>query len=271
MIFLLLASLNIVYAEEQKTVYSDGYYYYHLEDGYISICGYFGSEEVVEIPSSIIALPVSRIETGAFKGCNSVKTIVLPETIMEVQENAFAGADNLSEIKDYTGTDLDDTSGAGMGNEGTDIPSANDGTPTTEPSDDPSNAENEAGEDEYIESNDEEQSKKENEENLKKIEEALNNSNSKTNISVNNKGNLVMSDAQGKESMIDDTHTYKVNEDGTILNEDGKKITVNDKNEVLDEDGNVMTKSSNWKIIALSMIIVIVIAGVVLLIVKKKK
>lgn len=217
MVLLLIGSSpHLVHAEEQKIVYSDGYYYYHLEDGYISICGYFGKEEVVDIPPYIIALPVSRIESGAFKGCNTVKTIRLPETIMEIQENAFEGADNLSMVTDYTGTDVDDswsgtdsseTDSSEIGSDETDIPPMNDGTPMADSSDNHSDTENKAGKDEYTESNDEEQREKENKENLQKIEEVLNNSSNEQKIidSESNKNTTTESLPGDKKTESDNT------------------------------------------------------------------
>lgn len=57
------------------TKYSHGYFYYHVHEGYVSICGYFGGEKAVEIPSSIAGKPVSEIEHNAFKGCSSIEQI----------------------------------------------------------------------------------------------------------------------------------------------------------------------------------------------------
>lgn len=84
-------------------VYSDGYFYYHKQEGYNSICGYFGKELTVTVPSFIAGRPVSRIEAGTFEGCSTVEKLVLPDTIMEIEEGAFSGAKNLVEIEDASG------------------------------------------------------------------------------------------------------------------------------------------------------------------------
>lgn len=88
---------------QAATVYSDGYFYYHAYEGYNSICGYFGKETTVVVPSSIAGHPVSRIEAGAFDNCSTIEKLVLPDTLMEIEEGAFAGAKNLKKIEDASG------------------------------------------------------------------------------------------------------------------------------------------------------------------------
>ena len=80
------------------TKYSHGYFYYHVHKGYVSICGYFGGEKAVEIPSSIAGKPVSEIEHNAFKGCSSIEQIEVPDTIMYSYDDSFAGASSLKTI-----------------------------------------------------------------------------------------------------------------------------------------------------------------------------
>lgn len=70
------------------TVYTEGYLKYVLEDEAISICGYFGSETEVTLPSSIAGYPVSKIAKGAFSESKTVKKIILPDTIMTIEEGA---------------------------------------------------------------------------------------------------------------------------------------------------------------------------------------
>ena len=74
----LLAVLTLAFtAFADDTKYSHGYFYYHVHEGYVSICGYFGGEKAVEIPSSIAGRPVSEIEHNAFKGCTALKNITV--------------------------------------------------------------------------------------------------------------------------------------------------------------------------------------------------
>ena len=82
--------------------YSFGHFYYHSYDGYVSICGYLGRETDITIPSSISGKPVSEIEAGAFDGCDTIKTIVIPDTVTTVHGNSFTGASSLEKIVSHT-------------------------------------------------------------------------------------------------------------------------------------------------------------------------
>lgn len=72
-----------------EDVFSSGYYDYVIEEESVSIVHYFGKEETVTVPSSIAALPVSRICKDAFTSVRATKTIILPDTIMVIETGAF--------------------------------------------------------------------------------------------------------------------------------------------------------------------------------------
>ncbi len=95
----LFAAVTLAFtAFADDTKYSHGYFYYHVHEGYVSICGYFGGEKAVEIPSSIAGKPVSEIEHNAFKGCSSIEQIEVPDTIMYSYDDSFVGASSLKTI-----------------------------------------------------------------------------------------------------------------------------------------------------------------------------
>ena len=71
------------------TVYTEGYLEYILEGESISICGYFGSDKEVTIPSTIAGYPVSKIKKETFSKSNTVTKIILPDTIMTIEEGAI--------------------------------------------------------------------------------------------------------------------------------------------------------------------------------------
>lgn len=96
---LLLAALPIGTIADE-TVYSQGYLLYRIEDGGITICGYVGDdEEVVVIPNMLAGYPVSKIAAGTFMDCPQVKTIYLPDTIMEIEDGAIPT--RISVVRDY--------------------------------------------------------------------------------------------------------------------------------------------------------------------------
>ena len=93
-VWVLLALLMLLalplHAVADDTIYSQGYLLYKFEDGGITICRYVGDdEEVVIIPNMIANCPVSKIAAGAFADCPQVKTIYLPDTVMEIEEGAI--------------------------------------------------------------------------------------------------------------------------------------------------------------------------------------
>ena len=93
---------SVVFAAEDTTKYSAGHFYYHDHEGYGSICGYLGKETDISIPANISGKPVSEIESGAFNGCDSIKTIEVPDTVMMVSSDSFTGADSLEKIVSHT-------------------------------------------------------------------------------------------------------------------------------------------------------------------------
>lgn len=236
---LLLGKYITVYAEETDTVYSDGYYYYHLRDGFVSICGYFGSETVVDIPSSIITLPVSRIESGTFDDCDTVTQIILPDTIMEVQDGAFNGAENLTSVKDYQGNEvLGNTSNTTTDNNNTNSTSTNNNSSTnstvasttTNKIDASSSStkvsssnstksinSSDTSEVEYVESEDETVSEEENKKNLEAINSALNSKTSSSTSDESSTSNetdeetdksVTSSESVSSTSEKNDEHSY---------------------------------------------------------------
>ena len=110
MVSLLLVSMpSRVYA---KTTYSEGYFYYQIEDESVTITGYFGTKESIIIPSSIAGYPVSKIAQGAFWETKTVKELHLPDTIMEIESKAIGthiqvsyDNDNRTDTDDFLGND----------------------------------------------------------------------------------------------------------------------------------------------------------------------
>ena len=72
--------------------YTEGYFRYEITDGVLTITEYFGREEEVTVPNMIAGKPVSVIGENVFpEGCG-VKRVNLPDTIMKVHANSFAGS-----------------------------------------------------------------------------------------------------------------------------------------------------------------------------------
>ncbi|MGN0619658.1 MAG: hypothetical protein ACI4J7_11625 [Ruminiclostridium sp.] len=75
--------------------YTEGYFRYEVTDGVITITEYFGREENVTVPNMIAGTPVSIIGENVFPDGCGVKTVNLPDTIMQVQDNSFGASVNV--------------------------------------------------------------------------------------------------------------------------------------------------------------------------------
>ncbi len=81
--------------EEEK---QDGYFYYKLDkDGNVVITDYSGSDETVEVPSTIDGKTVVSVY-AAFRFNDIVKEIVLPNTVTKLEYGAFQNAVNLEKV-----------------------------------------------------------------------------------------------------------------------------------------------------------------------------
>ena len=89
LVAMLLLSSTVAFAED-ATTYTQGALYYTVSDASATITGCFGRDETVEVPASIAGIPVNAIAAGAFTGNAYVKEIILPDTIMTIEEGAFA-------------------------------------------------------------------------------------------------------------------------------------------------------------------------------------
>lgn len=110
----LIVTMSMMTAFADATVYTEETFQYTVNDHSVTIVGYFGKSDVVEIPSSIAGTPVNTIATGAFVGTKA-KKVILPDTIMSIEDGAFptdgsvtvvnADGTNYIEGKSNTGDD----------------------------------------------------------------------------------------------------------------------------------------------------------------------
>ncbi|MCM1563100.1 MAG: leucine-rich repeat domain-containing protein, partial [Clostridium sp.] len=64
----------------------------------LRIASYKGTDEKVEIPAEINGVEVTLISGGAFHSNIDITSVTIPATIVEIDEGAFSGCLNLSEI-----------------------------------------------------------------------------------------------------------------------------------------------------------------------------
>lgn len=91
LLMLSMMTFGTRFARADETVYTEGYFYYTIEDGSITITGYFGDETIVKVPNNIAGIPVNAIASGAFEG-TTVEVLYLPDTIMHIGEGGTGSA-----------------------------------------------------------------------------------------------------------------------------------------------------------------------------------
>lgn len=95
LILVLLITLLFPASVCASNVYTEGYFEYLVEEDSVAICGYFGYDSEVTVPPMIAGNPVSRIAKGAFDDNPVVKIVNLPDTIMSIENGAFAQGINV--------------------------------------------------------------------------------------------------------------------------------------------------------------------------------
>lgn len=90
--FCLCIMSNKAYA---LTEYEEGFLVYTVQEDFVTITGYNGSESEVTIPSNIGGNSVGLISAGAFSNASTVTKINLPDTIMIVEKGAFSAGQTI--------------------------------------------------------------------------------------------------------------------------------------------------------------------------------
>ncbi len=67
----------------------NGSYSYDVYREYVVLTGYLGEDTAVTVPSQLDGLPVRRIAGLAFYEGVAVESVVLPDTVTELEDNAF--------------------------------------------------------------------------------------------------------------------------------------------------------------------------------------
>ena len=96
-----LLPLGMVYAqaENASTVYTSGdYEYILLEDGTAQIVAYWGNKKELKIPETLGKYTVTSIGDSAFHYCDSLTAVTIPNSVISIVGNPFAGYSNISKI-----------------------------------------------------------------------------------------------------------------------------------------------------------------------------
>ncbi len=78
---------------------SAGDYKIVVKNGQVTIARFISVDSgTIEIPSMINNMPVRVIGTGAFKDCKQMEKVIVPGSVIEIQDNAFQNCSGLCEV-----------------------------------------------------------------------------------------------------------------------------------------------------------------------------
>ena len=84
--------------EEHKIYTSRDYWYSLLEDGTVEIARYYGNAEKLTIPDTLGGKKVTSIGSGAFLWCDSLTSVIIPDSVTTIGNWAFSECNSLTNV-----------------------------------------------------------------------------------------------------------------------------------------------------------------------------
>jgi hypothetical protein len=75
-----------------------GFYKYTVENEEVTITGYTGRDTDLTIPEAIKGMPVVAIGISAFRGCTTIKTVTIPDSVVKIGVLAFDCCSSLERV-----------------------------------------------------------------------------------------------------------------------------------------------------------------------------
>lgn len=89
-------SLALCAAFAQAATFGD--FEYQDNGSGVSITGYTGSAATLEIPAAINGKPVTAIDTDAFRDCDFLTSVTIPDSVTTIGNSAFYGCEGLTSV-----------------------------------------------------------------------------------------------------------------------------------------------------------------------------
>ena len=84
--------------EERETFTSEDYEYALLDDGTVEITRYYGNAEKLTIPDTLGGKKVTSIGNRTFLWCDSLTSVIIPDSVTSIGDGAFFACDSLTSI-----------------------------------------------------------------------------------------------------------------------------------------------------------------------------
>ena len=90
---------SIVINYDNPGEWTTGLKFILINESEYEVCGYEGTAEEIVVPSIYKGKPVTSIGFAAFRHCTAVTTIILPDSIRYIKDDAFNGCTSLRELE----------------------------------------------------------------------------------------------------------------------------------------------------------------------------
>ena len=86
-------------SQDAKETSVDNFTVTYLDDGTVMLSDYRGDEESIIVPGEVNAKSVTVIESNTFANHAELKSVILPDSLIEIKSNAFINCNNITNVQ----------------------------------------------------------------------------------------------------------------------------------------------------------------------------
>ena len=86
-------------SQDAKETSVDNFTVTYLDDGTVMLSDYRGDEESIIVPGEVNAKSVTVIESNTFANHAELRSVILPDSLIEIKSNAFINCDNITNVQ----------------------------------------------------------------------------------------------------------------------------------------------------------------------------